>query len=86
MSPVSGLQPVSTLAGSTLEVEVSEVLELAGLGNVSLVVGLLLVGLLLSKGGVLVTAQTIRDVGSSSEAAFLDFLHSSVGENRARER
>ena len=65
-------QPASSLASSALEVEVSEVNELEGLGNILLVVGFLL-GLLVGTDGVVLrSGQTIGNVSIGSNGSGLD--------------
>jgi hypothetical protein len=71
VSLASILQPLATFRGSALKVELIKVLELAGLGNVLLVVGVdlgLVGGTDLS---VLVGGQTSGDVRAVSNRAHL---------------
>lgn len=65
-------EPGSTLTGSTLGIPVSEVLELSGLGNVLLVVGLLLGGFFGTDLIVLASAEATWDVRLSSNFAGLE--------------
>lgn len=74
MAPSGGAQPLATLLSSALEVEVSEVLELAGLGNVLLVVGGLLGIVRRADLGVLRSGETSRDVRVGTNGSRLQLL------------
>ena len=56
------LGPVLAKIGSTLGVELGVIFEDSGLGDVSLVVGVLLALFLLSELGVLLGGKAVRDV------------------------
>merc|ERR1719343_220635 len=62
VSKVDVLGPSLLGVGSTLGVEGSVIFENTGLGNISLVVGLLLGGFLLAQGGVGRSGQSLRDI------------------------
>jgi hypothetical protein len=84
VSAGGGLEPLSTLVGSTAEVELGEVKELASLGNVLLVVRLGLLLVLITDLGVLGRSQTSRNVRTRTDSSRLELLHR-IQRERVRE-
>jgi hypothetical protein len=76
VSAGGGLEPLSTLVGSAAEVELGEVKELSGLGNVLLVVRLGLLGVRLTDLGVLGSGQPGGNVRARADRARLELLNS----------
>jgi len=71
VSTCNTLDPVTRKVGSALDVEFSEILKLASLGNILLVIVILLLLVTLANLLVLCLAQSSRDVRVISKLALL---------------